>query len=672
MKGVASIGERFPWRPGYSNVSDHLCERCGALNLGTFSDLKEENERGTIAFIERASIRRGCGLCTQFGRIFAWARTIRNESSGHDSFTLDYRRLHTEQWRDFYVRVRFMEFSQILDFDFDFYPTTPDCQDKAWVPMIKTMLSNSADLNLAKQWLSVCQSSHASCQRLQACSQTLRVIDCRNRTLCLVDSSESYACLSYVWGDRLTNEQGDLASTLHQTPQTIEDAMSVTLSLGMFYLWVDRYCIDQRDLHEKHDIIRNMDRIYQGAEVTIIAPTGRNPQYGLPGVGNTSRRPQLSLLAGDHAFLSTENVREQIHASVWNSRGWTYQEMLMSRRRLVFTDSQMYFQCACAIWLESLDMAATESQSHLHEQFRVFPTIGANNDFDEIQARLKEYYQRHLSYRTDAIHAFSGICNMQRTDAGPVALTHFYGIPIAFPGIEHRTSEVFIEALTWRILHRDSVVEPLAFPLLFPSWSWASVKARSSGSNNEGEYMKPYRFCTDQVGLEISLMSKQGYQIGLDKVLRSQVRTDYTNFEPVLHIVGYILRGCFSRSTAEIAGALQLDSRNEPDFANVVALLLGVAQEASTEKSRGATKRYRFHHLLLVPLTPEQLFRSKFNPNEQRCFRRIGVWTQTMTAAAVVGDECNNTSEFLGALFVEEMPDDEGAWAWSRETFYLL
>ncbi|XP_044724639.1 uncharacterized protein HRG_02535 [Hirsutella rhossiliensis] len=34
----------------------------------------------------------------------------------------------------------------------------------------------------------------------------------------------------------------------------------------------------------------------------------------------------------------------------WNTRGWTYQELLLSRRLLFFTDSQVYFQCMSNLW----------------------------------------------------------------------------------------------------------------------------------------------------------------------------------------------------------------------------------------------------------------------------------------------------------------------------------
>ncbi|KAF1932678.1 HET-domain-containing protein [Didymella exigua CBS 183.55] len=674
MKEKASIGERFPWRPDVSDDREHLCDRCSALNLGSYSDVQEEKERGTIAFIEKASMRRGCKLCKQFGCIFAALESIRKESSGHSSFTLDYRRLRTERWNDFYIRVRFMEFSKIFDFDFDFYPTTPLDLEDSWIPIVKTMTSNTSNLDLAQRWLRICQSSHARCQRLQARCEILRVIDCREKTLRLIDSSEPYACLSYVWGDHPTGEKGDWTSTLRRAPRTIQDAMSVTLSLGIAYLWVDRYCIDQDNPEEKHEIIRSMDLIYQGAEITIVAPTGPDPHYGLPGVDATPRRCQLSLAVGKHTFVSTENMREQIHAAVWSSRGWTYQEMLMSRRRIVFTDSQMYFQCASAVWLESLDLAATDPQSQLYEQFRVFPTFEANNGFDEIQNRLKEYYQRRLSFKTDAIHAFSGICNAHVTDAGPVALTHFYGVPIVFPDTCHQIAQTtFIEALNWRILHRDSVLEPLMFPLIFPSWSWASVKARSSSNSNEGEYIKPYHFCTDQADLRISLQSKRGYQVELGKILAGHVRTEYTSFEPVLCITGYVLRGCFTRvvSGAAGAGGLQLDSRDVHDFSNVVALLLGVTREPSIGRSHGLAKRYKFHCLLIERLTPQQLLHSKCSSNGQSGFRRIGVWTPPILPSAVGGDDFA-TSESIRALLIDRMSDEKGAWTWSRETLSLF
>lgn len=87
--------------------------------------------------------------------------------------------------------------------------------------------------------------------------------------------SESYVALSYVWGP----PSGDW-------PQTILDALEVTKRLGEQYRWVDRLCINQTNLEEKHFLISKMDAIYEDAEFTIVAAVG-DARIGLPGVTTT-------------------------------------------------------------------------------------------------------------------------------------------------------------------------------------------------------------------------------------------------------------------------------------------------------------------------------------------------------------------------------------------------
>ncbi|KAH9205096.1 hypothetical protein DL95DRAFT_104210 [Leptodontidium sp. 2 PMI_412] len=63
------------------------------------------------------------------------------------------------------------------------------------------------------------------------------------------------------------------------------------MELGISFLWVDQYCIDQRCPEEKHEQIQNIDLIYQQAEITIVTTTSSDQTYGLPGVNNCSRSP---------------------------------------------------------------------------------------------------------------------------------------------------------------------------------------------------------------------------------------------------------------------------------------------------------------------------------------------------------------------------------------------
>ncbi|KAH7356240.1 heterokaryon incompatibility protein-domain-containing protein, partial [Pyrenochaeta sp. MPI-SDFR-AT-0127] len=201
------------------------------------------------------------------------------------------------------------------------------------------------NFEVASNWLRRCRETHLeACNRVHGRTHTLRLIDCKTRRLIVAKQGQPYICLSYVWGEAV--HKAEFSTELPDVvPKTVEDAMFVAVNLEIPYLWVDRYCIDQANPLEKHNLIQNMDRVYQNADITIIAAVGDNPHYGLPGVRGTSRQRQLSLTVGEHTFVTAEEVAGQVKKSTWMSRGWTFQEMLLSRRRLIFTESQMYFQC---------------------------------------------------------------------------------------------------------------------------------------------------------------------------------------------------------------------------------------------------------------------------------------------------------------------------------------
>jgi hypothetical protein len=122
-------------------------------------------------------------------------------------------------------------------------------------------LSNSPDYERLKAWIWQCCTEHK-----ETCGITeghrlrpSRVIDCETQELCTND--EDYVCLSYVWGPAPVGAEGLGKSLPRNLPQTIRDALTVTLNIGQRYLWVDRYCIDQNDASEKHNSIRNMNAI---------------------------------------------------------------------------------------------------------------------------------------------------------------------------------------------------------------------------------------------------------------------------------------------------------------------------------------------------------------------------------------------------------------------------
>lgn len=97
--------------------------------------------------------------------------------------------------------------------------------------------------------------------------------------------------LSYVWG---AGERGPEFSRVlpPQLPETIEDAIVITRSLSMRFLWIDWFCINQSEPTEVREQVGHMDLIYSCAYLTIIAAAGATPNHGLPGVGKRCRQPQ--------------------------------------------------------------------------------------------------------------------------------------------------------------------------------------------------------------------------------------------------------------------------------------------------------------------------------------------------------------------------------------------
>ncbi|KAK5997066.1 hypothetical protein PT974_02417 [Cladobotryum mycophilum] len=152
----------------------------------------------------------------------------------------------------------------------------------------------------------------------------------------LVDAK--YVALSYVWG---TTKASPL-------PRTIQDAKVIAATLGYTYLWVDQLCINQISSH-KMSQIHQMDRIYYNANLTIIAMAGDNANYGIPGITATPRLSQKFAKFGDHIILQPSQdftaIKSRSGLTGHASRAWTFQEEMLSRRRLYFSDDMAWFKC---------------------------------------------------------------------------------------------------------------------------------------------------------------------------------------------------------------------------------------------------------------------------------------------------------------------------------------
>lgn len=194
--------------------------------------------------------------------------------------------------------------------------------------------------------------------------------------------------------------------------------------------------------------------IYSGAQVTIIAGAGEDDDFGLFGVSrHLPRTPQRSVMVRDGRLVSImEHPYDALRGSKWATRGWTYQEALFSKRRLVFTKDQVYFECNFVHLQESVSLplhrmrveriptltfnvlAGTFSriEALLAQQQRskmdfAWASPRSQTGFNKSQSpcsqyfnHLRQYTARNLTFDSDSINAFRGCMRhyFYQTDLG--------------------------------------------------------------------------------------------------------------------------------------------------------------------------------------------------------------------------------------------------------------
>ena len=248
--------------------------------------------------------------------------------------------------------------------------------------------------------------------------------------------------------------------------------MTISSQLGFDYLWVDRICIIQDDQEDRLSQITNMGDIYTSASLVLIAACGDNMDFGLPGVSRPRSNDQRHV---DVAGLQVTNLIEDLwddELAVWSTRGWTYQEAVLARRRLYFTNRRAYFECATSCCHED----AYNLETHLKEyQSHRFIKEEERSRFETFARHLEYYSSRSLSYQSDIHHAFAGITNLLYERNKEM----IDGLP----------KVDFDRALRWwMFLGKRPLIRTRSHGVVCPTWSWSSAMGYSNDTNDRIRY----------------------------------------------------------------------------------------------------------------------------------------------------------------------------------------
>lgn len=327
-----------------------------------------------------------------------------------------------------------------------------------------------------KPKISECQEEHARCRQKvpRVLPQEFRVIDITRRRI--VETTDvPFIALSYVWGmgtrstlltaTRATisgmKQDGGLPTL--EMPRTIEDAMTISTQLGERYLWVDRLCIIQDDPKDKMNQIEAMSDVYTSARLVLIAAYGNNMDFGIYGI--SCPRPVVQHHEDISGLRVTNILREPEDdpLALWHTRGWTYQEAVLARRRLFFTNVRAYFECGQSTCHE--DAYNTETDPNEFTSYELLMEEDSSR-FEAFARHLRNYTSRSLSYQLDVYNAITGITK---------AL--YEGNSIFINGLPQVD---FDRALRWfGDLGKTSLCRLETEEISCPTWSWSATMNRS-------------------------------------------------------------------------------------------------------------------------------------------------------------------------------------------------
>ncbi|KAF4451232.1 HET-domain-containing protein [Fusarium austroafricanum] len=308
------------------------------------------------------------------------------------------------------------------------------------------------DLTIAKTWMKRCIAEHTSKCESSLIEQVSPawVIDTKDGCLVPGNDSRPFVALSYRWGSLTTRQMGEAAFKNMATPgsllqdnafltPTVKDAIYTVREIGERYLWVDAICLAPNNEKQLAEQLQLMGAIYASAKLTIVALDG-DASTGLKGLQSQSPPRTLpnifpwkddkSLLARHLPPLTVENLE----ASRYFERGWTFQEYILSPRRLIFGNQQVHWQCSCSEWHEDLPNTEAEEEEDISDLDKTYTEAFSNIkkgllDFKDLGLLISEYNRRELTYPEDAFPAFNGL--LKYLEKFSFKQGFLFGLPIA-------------------------------------------------------------------------------------------------------------------------------------------------------------------------------------------------------------------------------------------------
>lgn len=377
------------------------------------------------------------------------------------------------------------------------------------VPVPESYPATRENINRVKAWMDDCRNQHPVCARTRTTGtlprRVLDISDIAQGFVVLHESSlgekAPYIAISYCWGTgaALKTTRANLQShfkaiALAAFPETLRDVIRLAWGLSFRYVWIDALCIIQGDESDWAEQAKNMTGIYHGCTLNIAAADAPDSNAGVVRrlgdwgvrVGTVSKLFRHHWQMGDcdiYAMCTSNKPRGALPSthSRLATRGWIFQETLVSVATVFFTHGGLVWECCTKTWLEGQRLSESDSteatikrtwargSNNWSTQGRVAGTpqpvqgLDAEKNIKHLRTLyswVSEVSKRRLTEPRDKLPCVAGLVSRlaNRTSASYMA------------GL---WKEDLIVGLTWRV--RIYPRSKRHHPPSAPSWSWASV-----------------------------------------------------------------------------------------------------------------------------------------------------------------------------------------------------
>lgn len=352
------------------------------------------------------------------------------------------------------------------------------------------------------EWLRDCESNHEGCNP-PAKRYPKRLLDVGvNESLRIVEGNQiqqdnqpiRYATLSHCWGHHVpmrttikTKPQFEKDISEELLPRTYRDAIRITRSLGIRYLWIDSLCIVQDDPEDWQSEALRMEDTFFGSTINIAASDALDGAGGcfLERNGDTGATPATSSDPGRTVVVETSGLAAESHrvfvyqhedqllttmirvqartarnvqgGAHLSTRGWVLQEELLSHRIIHCMQSEMHWQCRCFYKTQA---GQTLESSELMGGDRNLTLAPSQREKRIWHEWIERYSNRDFTFPADRFAAIAGIAGyyQQRTRHSPLL------------GL---WKESFVGDLLWLRIGstKGSGIHRM------PSWTWLSCNA---------------------------------------------------------------------------------------------------------------------------------------------------------------------------------------------------